>query len=309
MKLKTLFKTLKNKDSLLFAIVVKLNFLFPDELYCRILYRLKIGKRLNLNNPVSFNEKLQWLKLYDRQPEYTKLVDKYEVKKHIEELIGKEYIIPTIGVWDKIEDIDWDVLPKQFVLKTTHGGGGTGVVVCTDKDSFDKEQAIRKLKKSLKIDIYKILREWPYKNIKKRIMAEQYIQDGSGEGLKDYKFYSFRGTPRMMLLITEREIGRSAKCDYYDMDFQHLPLKWAYPNSDNPICDPPENFEKMKEIASVLSKNIPQVRVDLYNIKGHIYFGELTLYHGSGLRKFDPYDWDLKMGSWITLPDHKVVSK
>lgn len=309
MKIKTLTNSFKDKDAFFFALVLGLNWLFPDKLYCKLLYRIRIGRRLNLKNPVSYNEKLQWLKLYYRKPEYTDLVDKYEVKKHIERLIGKEYVIPTLGVWDRVEDIEWDALPNQFVLKTTHGSGSTGVVVCTDKGSFDKEMAVKRLKQSMEYDVYKRLREWPYKNIKKRIIAEQYITDGSGDGLRDYKFYCFDGVPKIMLLITERELGGNAMCDYYDMDFNHLPFTWAYPNSNNPVTVPPENFDKMKELASVLSRGIPQVRVDLYNVGGHIYFGELTFYHGSGLCKFDPYEWDVKMGNWITLPENKIISK
>ena len=285
----------------LFALVIKLNFLFPDKLYCRIIYRIRVGRHLNLKNPKSFNEKLQWLKLYNRNPHYTDLVDKYEVKKHVAQLIGEEHVIPTLGVWNKIEDIEWDNLPDQFVLKTTHGGGSTGVVVCKDKASFDKKTAIMRLRNSLKLDIYKRLREWPYKNVKKRIIAEQFMEDGTGDGLRDYKFYCFDGEPKVMLLITERVLGGDACCDYYDMDFNHLPFTWAYPNSKHPQIDPPQGFEEMKSMASVLSKGIPQVRVDLYNIHGKIYFGELTFYHGSGLCSFNPYEWDLKMGQWISL--------
>ena len=282
----------------------------PDSVYVRIMYRLRIGRRLHLRNPKTFNEKLQWLKLYNRRPEYTMMVDKYAVKDYVAGLIGKEYVIPTLGVWERPEDIDFGSLPNQFVLKTTHGGGSTGVIICKDKTSFNRADAIEKLKRSMKQDIYKYQKEWPYKNVYRRIIAEEFIAPSNHTNdLNDYKFYCFGGKPEFMLLISEREIGGDAKCDYYDMDFQHLPFSWAYPHSETPITTPPPNFEKMKELAAIISKTLPHARIDLYNVNGHIYFGEITLYHGGGFCKFEPWEWDYKFGELIELPKEKSLNK
>ena len=195
------------------VIVTRFQFLFSDKLYCKIIYYLEMGKHLDLNAPQSYNEKLQWLKLYDRNPKYTTMVDKYAVKNYVAEKIGSEYIIPTLGIWDKPEDIEWEKLPNQFVLKTTHGGGNTGVVVCKDKSHFDKEKAIVKLNKSLKEDLYRVLREWPYKNVPHRIMAEEYIEGENGD-LPDYKFFCFNGVVKALFVGTERQTG-NVKFDYY----------------------------------------------------------------------------------------------
>lgn len=422
----------------------------PESVYLRIMFRLRIGHKLHLRNPKTFNEKMQWLKLYNRRPEYTMMVDKYAVKEYVAGIIGDEYIIPTLGVWEKPEDIDFDSLPNQFVLKTTHGGGSVGVVICKDKSSFDCQKAISRLKYSMKQDVYKYQKEWPYKNVKKRIIAEQYIEPRpnvkdlpdykwfcfngepkycqviqdrnaietidffdtewvhqdfcglnpvfgpqvgtamvrpecpqnllthikiaqelskglpfsridlyetgektyfgeltffpeSGMGvytpdnyneilgkllvlpgekrggviinvldngelvfrnpdLNDYKFYCFNSVPQFMLLISERDLAVDARCDYYDMDFVHLPFSWAYPTSKYPASTPPLGFEKMKDLASKISKGLPHARIDLYNIAGKIYFGEITMYHGGGFCKFDPIEWDYKYGELIDLP-------
>lgn len=275
----------------------------PDSIYLKIMFRMRIGHRLHLRNPKTFNEKIQWLKLYNRRPEYTMMVDKYAVKDYVARIIGKDYIIPTLGVWEKPEDIDFDSLPNQFVLKTTHGGGSTGVIVCKDKSCFDREKAIRRLKHGMKQDIYKYQKEWPYKNVHRRIIAEEYINPETGKkDLPDYKFYCFNSEPKFMLLITERELAVDARCDYYDMDFNHLPFKWAYPTSETPATTPPPSFDKMKELAAKISKDLPHARIDLYNVGGKIYFGEITMYHGGGFCKFDPQEWDYKFGEWITLP-------
>lgn len=276
----------------------------PDSVYLRIMFRLRIGHQLHLRNPKTFNEKLQWLKLYNRRPEYTMMVDKYAVKDYVAGLIGKEYIIPTLGVWEKPEDIDFDSLPNQFVLKTTHGGGSVGVVICKDKSCFNREKAIARLKSSMKQDVYKYQKEWPYKNVHRRIIAEKYISPGlQTDDLNDYKFYCFDGEPKFILLISEREIGGDARCDYYDMDFNHLPFTWAYPQSESPATAPPSGFEKMKELAARISKGLPHARIDLYNVEGQIFFGEITMYHGGGFCKFEPLEWDYKFGELIKLPN------
>ena len=276
---------------------------FPDKLFLELKFRLMMGQKLDLKNPKTFNEKLQWLKLYNRKPEYTTMVDKYTVKQYVADKIGEEYIIPTLGVWDKPEDIDWDALPNQFVLKTTHGGGGGGVIICKDKSTFDKIDAIRQLKKSLRQDIYLNLREWPYKDVTKRIIAEQYMTDGDEEEkeeLKDYKFFCFNGNPFCLKIDFDRFVGHRA--NYYDMEMNLLPFGEACCMPDfNKELERPLNFEKMIDIVKRLSENIPFARIDLYNSNGKIYFGEITFFPAGGMGKFVPDEWDYKLGQRIEL--------
>lgn len=282
-KLKKLIEyILHNPQALILAILVRLAPIIPDRQYLKWMFRLKMGYKLNLDNPQTFSEKLQWLKLYNRKPEYTQMVDKYEAKKYVASIIGEEYIIPTLGVWNKFEDIDFDKLPNQFVLKTTHGGGNTGVVICKDKSSFDKAKAKQKLEKSLKSDVYKSLKEWPYKNVKKRIIAEVLIGDGQ---IEDYKFSCYNGGATDVMICMDRGSG-DTKFYFFDCNWELLrynkrglaaPKEFSLPR--------PQNLDKMFEIASALSKNIPYLRVDLYNINGRIYFGETTFFPQSG---FDP---------------------
>ena len=283
----------------------------PDKVYLRIMFRLMVGYKLDLKCPKTYNQKLQWLKLYDRRPEYSTMVDKYAAKEYVAKIIGEKYIIPTIGVWDNPEDIDWEVLPNQFVLKTTHGGGNSGVVICKDKQSFDKKKAIAKLKNSLKQDVYSVAREWPYKNVRRRVLAEIYLDpsccntNGGGyfdgnQDLADWKFFCFNGEVKAFFIGTERSSG-DVKFDYFDADFNHLDLVQEHPMSGKSFIKP-LHFEEMKMIASKLSKGIPQVRVDLYNVNGKIYFGELTFFHHGGVTPFHPIEWDYTFGKWIKLP-------
>lgn len=293
---------LRDRNLLCLAIITRVPWLFPDKLYLKMLFRLRMGYPLNVDTPQTYTEKLQWLKLYDRRPEYTHMVDKYEVKKYVANLIGEQYIIPTIGVWDRIEDIDFDSLPNQFVLKTTHGGGNTGVVICKNKETFDIYACKNKLRKSLRKDIYKDYREWPYKNVKPRIIAEQFMTDSNGE-LNDIKFFCFDGVPKAMLIATDR--NTNVHFDYYDMDFNHFPFEQGGPNATKPICKP-LNMDVMKSLAEKLSQNIPHVRVDFYNVDGKIYFGELTFFDSSGFAQFNPEEWDYIFGSWINLPEKTI---
>lgn len=283
-------------------IVVKSNFLFTDEAYLKALFRLKMGYRLDLKNPKTYSEKLMWLKLYDHNPEYTKLVDKYAVKEIVAKKIGNQYVIPTYGIWERPEDVEWDKLPDRFVLKTTHGGGNTGVVICKDKSTFDKDKAIEKLNRSLKQDIYRSLREWPYKNVPRRIIAEEFIE-GEGNDLPDYKFFCFDGEVKALFVGTERATG-NVKFDYFDADFNHLDLVQTHPMSGRQI-EKPACFNEMKEIAGKLSQGFPHVRIDLYEVKGRIFFGEYTFYHHGGCVPFHPKKWDDIFGSWIKLPEKK----
>jgi hypothetical protein len=263
-----------------------------------------MGKKLNLDNPITYNEKLQWLKLYDRNPGYTALVDKCEVKVKVAEIIGEEYIIPTIGVYEKFDDIDFDLLPNQFVIKCTHDSGG--LVICRDKSKLDISAARNKINKFLKRKYYYQWREWPYKNVKPRIIVEQYMEDTSTRELRDYKFFCFGGVPKLIFIASDRQkAGEETKFDFFDMDFNHLPFTNGHPNAAVPPAKP-AMFEKMKELAAKLSSGIPHVRVDFYEVDGRIYFGEMTFYHWSGMVPFDPEEWDYTLGSWITLPERWV---
>lgn len=252
----------------------------------------------NLDNPKTYNEKLQWLKLNDIHPEYTQLVDKCESKEHVKKIIGDEYIIPTLGVWNSFDEIPFDKLPNQFVLKTTHDSGG--VVVCPDKSKLDIRTARRKLEKSLRHNYFYEHREYPYKNVKPRIIAEKYMVDESGTELKDYKFFCFDGKCKMLFIASGRR-KNEITFDFFDTNFNHLPFKQGHPWSDKEIKKP-DNFDEMVKIAEKLSKGFRHVRVDLYNINGKIYFGELTFFHFSGNVPFVPKEWDYRIGEWLTLP-------
>ena len=270
-----------------------------DENFLKKAYKIKMGKSLNLNDPKTFNEKLQWLKLYDRNPLYTTLVDKYEVKKYIADKIGEEYIIPTLGVWDSFDDIDFDSLPNQFVLKCTHDSGG--IVVCRSKSELDIDKARKKMSKNIKRNFFWYTREWPYKNIKPRIIAEKYMEDSQTEELRDYKFFCFNGEVKALFIASERQKkGEEVKFDFFDPDFNHLPIRQGHPNAkvspEKPAC-----FEEMKSLAQKLSKDIPHVRIDFYEANQQVYFGEMTFYHFSGTTPFQPEEWDYKFGDWITL--------
>lgn len=288
-----------NHSSLGIAMLHRLAFIFPDKLYLELMFRLKMGYPLDLRNPQTFNEKLQWLKLYNRRPEYTQMVDKYAVKEYVAQIIGKEYIIPTTGVWDKFGQIDFSALPERFVLKTTHGGGGGGVAICNDKEHFDTAEAKRKLEKSLSVDIYRSLREWPYKNVKRRIIAEEYMQDGSGE-LKDYKFFCFNGRVEFFKIDFDRFVDHHA--NYYDRNGKLLPFGEAdLPPVPDKKLEIPHNIQEMIVLAEKLSAGIPFLRVDLYNIDEKIYFGELTFFPASGFGRISPEQYDRIIGKSLEL--------
>lgn len=277
-----------------------------DEDYLKKMFYRVMHKRLDLNNPETFNEKLQWLKLFDRDSRYTKMVDKYEVKQYISEKIGSEYIIPTLGVWDKFDDIDFDLLPDKFVLKCTHDSGG--LVICSDKNRFDKKKARKKINRSLRTNYYSQKREWPYKNVIPRIIAEQYMVDESGKELKDYKLLCFSGKVEYSFVCSERFKKEGLKVTFFDKEWKKMPFTRSYPASKKLITKP-VNYKKMVELAETLSHDILFVRVDFYEIRGKIYFGELTFYPGSGLEAFQPEEWDYKLGSLINLPNNNGKRK
>lgn len=273
-----------------------------DEYYLRLKYRRIVGDRLNLKHPESYNEKLQWLKLYNHRPEYTILVDKYLVKAYIAKKIGEQYVIPLLGVWDSFDEINFDELPEKFVLKTNHNSGN-GVFICRDKSSIDLDSLKKKISESLNDDYYKETLEWPYKDINKKIIAEQYIEDAASPYLTDYKLFCFNGVPKIAYI--SKDSADHPTTDFFDMDFNPLPIKMRDPNSEVKPSKPDE-FEEMKRLASVLSEGIPHVRVDFYLVDGKIYFGEMTFFHCSGFAKVYPEEWNLKMGGWINLPEVKV---
>ncbi len=272
--------------------------LYPDKLFLKSLFPLLTGYKLNLENPKSFNEKLQWLKLYDRRPEYSIMVDKYEAKKYVAKIIGENHIIPTIGVYDSAEEIDFASLPKAFVLKCTHNSGG--VVVCKDKSTLDYKATISKLRKCLKTNYYYQFREWPYKTVKPRIIAEKYMEDNLSHELVDYKFYCFNGVPKIVMVAQGRFSGEKVFA-YFDINWNKLHLTWGAPPPKH-YPSKPHNYEEMLDIASRLSSGIPHVRVDLYCVNDVVLFGELTFFDGSGMQKINPIEWDYRMGDWIQLP-------
>ena len=282
-----------------------MNCIFGDEEYLKILYHLEMGKKLHLDNPTEYQEKLQWLKLYNHDPKYTKMVDKITAKEYASEIIGEQYIIPTLGVWDHFCQIDFDQLPNQFVLKTNHSGGNTGVVVCHNKDKFDMKAAEATLEASLKSSVYDRLREWPYKDVRPKIMAEVFMSDESEfnkGGLSDYKFTCFDGEVDDVMVCTDRASGET-KFYFYDRSWNLLPLNIRGKNTDPSFKLPKPNcMDEMFEIAGKLSKGIPFVRVDLYCVNGRPYFGETTFFPASG---FDPNilpETELYFGDKIRLP-------
>lgn len=276
----------------------RVGLIFGDEIYVRVEYFIVFGKRLRLKNPQTYSEKLQWLKLHEGDPIYTRMVDKAEAKKYVTEIIGEEYIIPTYGVWNHFDEIDFDKLPDQFVLKTTHDSGG--VIICKDKKTLDKNATKVKLEKSLKNDYYYTSKEWPYKNVVPRIIAEKYMEDESGE-LCDYKLFCFDGKMKALFIATDRfTSGEETKFDFFDENFNHLPFTNGHPNATKPIKKP-ESFQQMKDLAEKLSQKIPHVRVDFYCTNGKIYFGELTFFHWGGFKRFEPEEWDFKFGEWFKL--------
>ena len=269
-----------------------------DEGYLRLQYRARMGRWPDLKRPVTYNEKLQWLKLHDRRKEYTVLADKYAMRGYVAEKIGEEYTIPLLGVWETPEDIDFDALPDQFVLKCNHNSG-RGMCICRDKSRLDIPAVRKELARGLAQDYYKTCREWPYKDIKRRIIAERYMKDGADKDLTDYKFFCFHGEPKIMYIT--RENSGLPGMDFFDMEFRHLPILMEDAFAEVPP-EKPARFEEMKQLAKILSAGIPHVRVDFYLINGRIYVGELTFFHGGGYDRIQPEEWARTLGDWIRLP-------
>ena len=271
----------------------------PEKLYLKWRFKKRVGYSLNLDNPRTFNEKLQWLKLHDRNSLYTKMVDKYEAKKYVADVIGEEYIIPTLGIWDCFDEIDFDQLPEQFVLKCTHDSGS--VVICKDKKILNRKLARQKLEHGLRYNYYYSGGlEWPYKNVKPRIIAEKFMADKSQIELTDYKFMCFNGIAKCCFTCTGRHSSRGLHVTFYNRQWEKMPFARHYPVEQEP-GPRPLNYEKMVELAEKLTTSLKFARVDFYDINGRIYFGEITFFPGNGMEEFTPVEWDYKIGSWIQL--------
>lgn len=285
-----------------FAVLDRLGFYknLTDEKYLKKSYKIRFGKKLDLKNPKTFNEKLQWLKLYNRKDIYTTMVDKYEVKKYVADRIGENHIIPTIGIYRDFEEIDFDSLPNQFVLKSTHDSGG--LVICKDKNKLDMESVRSKFMRSLGRNYYFYGREWPYKNVKPRIIAEKYMQDRDFESLNVYKIFNFNGEPKIIQTI-QGDKTASETIDYFDTEWNLLDLRQNFPNSQKAL-EKPETLSEMLTLSRELSKDVaPFIRVDFYEINGSVYFSEFTFFSDSGMARFEPNMWDEILGSWIELPN------
>lgn len=274
-----------------------------DESFLSMAYRIKMDAKLNLNNPKTYSEKLQWLKIHDRKPQYTNYVDKYKVREYVKEKIGEEYIIPLLGVWENAEEIDINKLPNQFVLKCNHDSGS--IILCKNKVELNLGLAQKKLRKCLKKNLYYWCREWPYKDVKPCIIAEKYMEDIDTTELRDYKFFCFDGVVKALFIAKDRySKNEETKFDFFDADYNHLDFTNGHPNAET-IPEKPENFELMKTLASKLSEGIPHVRVDFYECNGKVYFGEMTFSHWGGMVPFNPSKWDKIFGEWISMPSNK----
>ncbi len=272
--------------------------IIPDKIYLKLKYFYVFHKKLNLKNPTTYNEKLQWLKLYDRDQKYTKMVDKYAAKEYVSSIIGKEYIIPTLGVYDKFDEIIFEKLPNQFVIKCTHDS--CGLVIVKDKKRLNMKSVKKKINKCLKNNYYYSGREWPYKNVKPRIIIEPYLEEKKYGELRDYKFFTFSGKVKYLFIATNRQGEGETYFDFFDKEFNHLEIINGHPMNPN-VPDKPKNFNKMIELSEKLSKGLKHLRVDFYEVDGKIYFGELTFFHFSGFKSFNPNEWDTKFGNLIKL--------
>lgn len=280
----------------------KLSFLwrfYPDKFYLKCIYRTHFGEKLDFKNPKKFNEKLQYLKLNQKNPEYTKMVDKYEAKKYVAEKIGEKYVVPLLGVWYNFDDIDFDSLPEKFVLKCNHDSNS--YVICKDKSKLDINAARKRIEPCLKRNFYYIGREWVYKNVKPAIIAEMYMEDDKYGELRDYKFFTFNGKAKLLHTVYNRQ-NKSEETygDFFDMDYNHLEIRMGHNNGPEPP-EKPVNFELMKKLAEKLAEDTKHLRVDFYEVNGKVYFGELTFYQDSGMGIIEPDMYNEILGSWIKL--------
>ena len=305
--IKKIYKMLVNKK-IRFSYLTSLGFYncLCDKRFLEKKYKLHFNKRLKFDDISTFNEKLQWLKLNDRKPEYTTMVDKYKVREYISKLIGEQYLIPLLGVWDNPDEIDFDALPEKFVLKCNHNSG-LGMCICKDKNSLDINKVKKELRRGLKQDYYLTGREWPYKNVKRKIIAEQFMKSDEG-GLTDYKVHCFNGVPKLILVCKDRFTKTGLTEDFFDVEWNHLDVKRPKQNNSSTPIAKPDELDEILKLSAKLSKNIPFLRTDFYIIEGKVYFSELTFYPASGFEKFEPEKWDEILGEWLVLPEKKQNS-
>lgn len=279
------------------GIIYKVLSILDDKTFLKIKFYFKMKRKLVLDNPITYNDKLQWLKLHDRNPRYSIMVDKYLVKEYVASIIGKEHIIPTYGVWKNFDDINFDELPDKFVLKTNHDSGS--VVICKNKSTFDYSQAKSIINRSLKRNFYLEGREYPYKDVKPLVLAEMFMEDKKGKALLDYKIMCFNGEPKLIELHNGRFTNHHTH-DYYDVNWKKTTISQLDEFSDK-VLPKPKQLDDLLDFSRKLAKNIPHCRVDWYIVKGVIYFGEITFFDASGFKPFNKYDDDLLLGSWINL--------
>jgi len=281
------------------SILKKMTHMLPDTLYLQLQFIRRMRHILHIKNPQTFSEKLQWLKLHDRKPAYTEMVDKYAAKRYVGERIGYEYIVPLLGVWNSFDEIDFDLLPDKFVLKCTHDSGG--IIICRDKSKFDAESARKRITECLAVQPYWHGREWPYLHVQPRVLAEKYLEDANSQGLLDYKFYCFHGEPKFLYVACGLENRKTAQISYVSLDWTRMPFCREDHEQLEELPRPPVHFQEMIAFARKLSENIPFLRVDFYEVNGAVYFGELTFFPSIGMSRFEPEEWDRKIGEWLDL--------
>lgn len=296
------YKKIIRSRNLRIKILNLLSFI-PDKTMVKIQYRIKTGRKLNLNNPQRFTEKLQSYKLFYRNDLMPKCVDKFEVRQYVERCGYKDILNPLIGIYNNINEINFDYLPKKFVAKDTLAGGGTSIFICRDKDKVDKIQFFQTLEKWLNTKCKKnVGREWVYDNGKSRIIIEKYIDSSKDEGgLIDYKFFCFNGKVEYVYGIADRDLGNGAGLGIFDKDFNLLPYQRLDENKLTRELKKPLNYNEMVKCAEVLSKEFPHARIDLYNQNGKIIFGEITFFDGSGYMKFEPDKFDFLLGEKFNI--------
>lgn len=293
-------QVLRNPKLLVITLLNKFGHNIPDNRYIKYKFRLELGYTPDLEHPRTFNEKLNWLKLNHREDLYTRMADKYQVKEYISNTIGDEYVVPLIGVWENMDEIDIEVLPSEFVLKATHDS--SGAIVCRAKDNYNQTIVAKHFNKVMDRNYFYSCREWPYKNIKPRIIAEVLLKsDDCNSPMRDYKFMCFNGVPRLMYCTVK---GTDVYENYYDMNFNPVSINRGFPRHI-PEFAKPQHFTLMKDLAEKLAKDIPFVRIDFYESEGRVYFGEFTFYDWGGFKPFKDIEWDYKLGDWINLPEIK----
>ena len=303
-KIATLCRLIRNNPSFINAAICDnvrrlwLSHLIPDKVFLKWVFKVHLHKPLNFTDPKGFNAKLQWMKIYDRNPDYVMLVDKLRVKEDIQNKIGAEYVIPTLGVWKSADEIDFDSLPNKFVLKCNHDS--RSVVVCKDKSKLDINKAKEHLNRCLRKNLYWWGREWPYKDVEPKVFAEQLLEERGEHDLKDYKLMCFGGEVKCSFVCSERFEAGGLKVTFFDRDWKKMPFIRHYPSS-NKVIPKPQTYDKMIVLAEKLSQGLRLVRVDFYEVEGQLYLGDLTFFPGSGFEEFIPDCWDEKIGDWIKI--------